>query len=115
MPVTKEGYKPCWEWLLLQEEHERVLALRHIASGEEWSCVSHEFVPLTVGMGGVVAECFPHSWYKVKLDGMGQITLRNRVVLGLVIPYGEAAPSRYGVKPTRKESPGVQVNLDGIL
>ena len=37
MPVRKGGYKPRQEWLLLQEEREKALVKRHLASGEAWA------------------------------------------------------------------------------
>ena len=49
MPIPKGGYKPRWEWLLLQEEREKALAKRHVASEEEWSKATHPLVPLMVG------------------------------------------------------------------
>ena len=76
IPIAKGGYKPCREWLLLQEEREKALARRHVASEEEWSRSTHPLVPLVLGTvvsvqnqrgtnknkwdnSGVILECLP--------------------------------------------------------
>ena len=57
---------------------------------------------------GVVVECLPHSQYKVKLDRTGRVTLRNRVALRRIIPYGVSIPIGSGLELKREASTGVQ-------
>ena len=108
-----------------KEEREKALARRHVASEEEWSRATHPLVPLAIGtvisvqnqMGlnktkwdnsGVIVECIPHSQYKVKLAGTGRITLRNRVALRHIVPYGVSIPTGSGLELERLAGTGVQ-------
>ena len=94
MPITKGGYQPRREWLLLQEERENAQAKGHLASKEAWTRATHPLVPLVPGtlvsvqkQGGphnnnwvhlsLVVECMPNSQFKMKLDGSGRVILRN--------------------------------------
>ena len=104
VPIRKYGYKPCREWLLVQEERERALARRHVASREPWDRAIRPLTPLVVGTIvsvqsqrgdnkdkwdnlGVIMECLPLDWYKVRIDGSGRITLGNCVTLRQIIPF----------------------------
>ena len=44
----------------------------------------------------------------MKLDGTGQVTLRNRVSLRCIVPYGASVPKEDGLKLRREESLRVQ-------
>ena len=98
MLICKGRCRPRKEWLLLQEEWEKALVRRHLASGEQWIRATHTLVPLAPGTivsvqnqrgphknkwdhSGMVVECLLNSQYKVKIDGTGRVTLRNRVIL----------------------------------
>ena len=132
LPISKGGYKPQREWLLLQEDREKALAKRHQASEEAWSTATHKLVPLGVGTvvsvqnqrgrnknkwdnSGVVVECLPFSQYKVKLDGTGRVTLRNRVALRRIVPYGVSVPDEGRLKLERSSGTGMQKGPPGTL
>ena len=91
---------------------------------EEWGKATHPLVPLAIGTvvsvqnqrgpnktkwdnSGVIVECLPHSQYKVKLDGTGHVTLRNRVTLRCIIPYSVSNPIGRGLELKREASTGV--------
>jgi hypothetical protein len=50
---------------------------------------------------GVVVEAMPHHKYKVKMDGTGRVTIRNRIYLRPIMPYGSA-----GVQQQVRGPPG---------
>ena len=71
MPIAKGGYKPHWDWLLLQEEREKALARWHVTSEEEWSKATHPLVPLAIGTVVVVQN--QRGQNKNKWDNSGVI------------------------------------------
>ena len=104
IPVVRGNYVPRKEWLLTQSDREVALARRHEVKQEELSRATKTLVPLEVGTvvrlqnqrgphkqrwdrSGVVIEVLPFSQYKVRVDGTGRVTLRNRVFLRRIIPY----------------------------
>ena len=73
-------------------------------SEKAWNRATHPLIPLMVGTvvsvqnqrgrnstkwdkSGVVVECLPFNQYRVRIDGTGRITLRNRVALQRIIPF----------------------------
>ena len=104
MPVQPGKYRPKAEWLLTMEQREKALARRHRAKGEELVRGTKDHTPLVPGTvvlvqnqvgpsankwdksGLVVADC-GNSQYRVKLDGSGRITLRNRAFLKRIVPF----------------------------
>ena len=69
---------------------------------------------------GVVVEALGNSQYKVKVDGSGRITLRNRIFLKRITPYAQVVEpdvaredlqrndfqGQVGPGPIREEAPG---------
>ena len=118
---------------MTMEQRELALAKRHRAKGEELARGTKEHTPLAPGTvvlvqnqvgpsanrwdksGLVVADC-GNSQYRVKLDGSGRITLRNRAFLKRIVPFqGREEPSsrprevvldRKGPSSTRLEMQG---------
>ena len=104
MPVQPGKYQPRAEWLLTMEQREKALAKRHRAKGEELARGTKDHTPLVPGTvvlvqnqvgpsankwdkSGLVVEDCGNSQYRVKLDGSGSLTLRNRAFLKRIIPY----------------------------
>ena len=106
IPVSPGKYQSRREWLLTQEEREKALCRRHLVKGEELSRGVKVQTPLALGTvvriqnqrgphklkwdkSGVVVEALGNSQYKVKVDGSGRITLRNRIFLKRITPYAQ--------------------------
>ena len=104
IPVVRGNYVPRKEWLLTQSDREVALARRHEVKQDELSRATKTLVPLEVGTvvrlqnqrgphkqrwdrSEVVIEVLLFSQYKVRVDGTGRVTLRNRVFLRRIIPY----------------------------
>ena len=49
-----------------------------------------------------------YSQYKVRLDRTGRVTLRNRVALRWIVPYGVSVPIGGGLELERSAGTGVQ-------
>ena len=105
IPVKKEAYMPRKEWLLDAEQRELALAKRHLLKREELTLGSKELQPLNLGQdvsvqnqtgphklkwdkSGVVVAVLPFHKYHVKMDGTGRVSVRNRVFLRAILPYG---------------------------
>ena len=139
IPVVKKKYEPREEWLLTREQREQALMKRHLIKGEELSRGTRQMTPLEVGnvvqiqnqtgphklkwdKSGVVVECLGNSQYKVKVDGSGRITLRNRIYLKRVVTYptveakersGTLEIQRSDYKGPKETSPLVTVTPSG--
>jgi hypothetical protein len=105
IPVKKDAYKPRKEWVLDAERRELALAKRHLLKKEVLMATTKELLPLALGQdvsvqnqtgpdklkwdkSGVVVAALPHHQYKIKMDGTGRVSLRNRVFLRAILPYG---------------------------
>jgi hypothetical protein len=117
IPVVRDHYKPRQEWLLDAERREQALARRHILKKESLTMGSKELRPLPLGQvvsvqnqtgvnklkwdkSGTIVESLPNHQYKVKMDGTGRVSLRNRIYLRAILPYGAAGvPSHQLVTP----------------
>ena len=103
MPVNPSNYKPTREWLLLKEQRELALAKRYARQEEVWSEHTKTLPELPAGAQvsvqnqagnkpkrwdrtGTIVEVLPHQQYKVRMDGSGDITLRNRRFLRKITP-----------------------------
>ena len=95
VPVQPGKYQPRKEWLLTQEQREVALSKRHRVKGAELALGTRDHLPLVPGTvvliqnqveprarkwdkSGVVVADMGHSQYKVRVDGSGRVTLRNR-------------------------------------
>ena len=103
LPVNPSNYKPTREWLLLKEQRTLALAKRYGRMEERWSEHTRELPKLPLGATvavqnqhgnkpkrwdrtGVIVEILPHLQYKVKMDGSGDVSLRNRRFLRKITP-----------------------------
>ena len=133
--IKEGGLKPRRELLLLQEEHEKAMKKRHLASGESWSMATSSLVPLVVGTvvsvqnqrgsnktkwdySGVVVETLPNFQYKVRLDRSRWVTLRNRVFFRRIIHFSLVVNDPLPLdrlEVAKKAEIGVQEELVGSL
>ena len=104
IPAPLGRYCPHQTWKETLENREKALAIRHSREREKWSLNTKELNPLNVGdhvyvqnlvgnnplkweKTGLVIEALPYRQYKIKLDGTGRITLRNRKGLRKFTPF----------------------------
>ena len=98
LPILPGNFRPKQEWILSQEQREVALARRYESQGERLTRGTKTLPSLQVGdlvsvqnqagprakkwdKTGVVVETLEHDQYRVKVDGSGQTTLRNRQFL----------------------------------
>ena len=103
MPSNPANYRPSKEWLVTKEMRELALAKRYARQGEVWGEHTKELPKLALGTTvsvqnqhgtkpkywdrtGTIVEVLPHQQYKVKMDGSGDVSLRNRRFLKKIIP-----------------------------
>jgi hypothetical protein len=104
MPVLPQKYKPRAEWLLTMEQRENALARRHAKQGAVLSEHTKQLEPLKVSdivmvqnqrghhakkwdKSGTVVEIMGHDQYRIRMDGSGRTTLRNRRFLRPFTPF----------------------------
>lgn len=114
---------------MTQEQREVALSKRHRIKGAELALGTKDHLPLVPGMvvmiqnqvgprarkwdkSGVVVADMGHSQYKVRVDGSGRITLRNRSFLKRIVPYSqvrtEAESKDLDLKRNKYEGPELQ-------
>ena len=103
LPANPESYKPSKEWLVIKEQRELALAKRYAKQEEVWSEHTKTLPELPVGTmvrvqnqagnkpkrwdrTGLIVEVLPHLQYRVRMDGSGDISLRNRRFLRKITP-----------------------------
>ena len=103
MPSNPASFRPSKEWLVTKEQRELALAKRYARQEEVWSEHTKTLAELPVGAvvsvqnqagnkpkrwdrTGTVVETLPHQQYKVRMDGSGDISLRNRRFLRRITP-----------------------------
>ena len=105
IPVKPGQFKPRQEWILTCEAREKALSRRHLVKQEVLTEHTKTLPPLKVGdvvsiqnqkgnhplkwdRSGVVVEVLQFDKYRVKTDGSGIPTVRNRRFLKKIWPYG---------------------------
>ena len=103
MPTLDEALKIRKEWLLAADDRETALRKRHIKLIEKYNDTARELPELSVSdhvavqnqsgnypkrwdKTGKIVETLPYRQYKVKMDGSGRVTLRNRKFLRQIVP-----------------------------
>jgi len=104
IPAPLGKYCPHQTWQETLENREKALAIRHSREKEKWTEHTRELQPLDIGdhvyvqnlvgnnprrweRTGIVIEILPHKQYRIKLDGTGRVTLRNRKGLRKFTPF----------------------------
>ena len=103
MPSLQEAYTVRKEWRIAADEREMALRKRHIKNIETYNEHSKDLVDLNArdvvavqnqngnhpkrwDRTGKIIEKLPFRQYKVKMDGSGRVTLRNRRFLRKIDP-----------------------------
>ena len=96
------------EWRITMEQRETALARRHAKREKDLTEHTKVLVPLRVGQvvlvqnqsgnnplrwnrSGQVVEVLPFDQYRIKMDGTGRSSLRNRKFLRAIIPFSQSA------------------------
>ena len=115
LPVRPGQYSPSEVWVDCRETREMAFRTRIQRGAERWSQNSRDLRPLKPGMRvmlqnqhgggkaakrwdrtGLVLDDLGHNKYRVKVDGSGRVTDRNRQFLRQFTPVTQAQP---GPKP----------------
>ena len=113
MPIKPGKFRPQEGWRLAQEDREKALRIRYCRGKEIWSEHTKKLPRLSVGdrvliqnqwgtpkmakrwdRSGVVLEVGDYDQYKVKVDGSGRVSTRNRRFLRKVQPYQPRQPAQ---------------------
>ena len=92
IPAQPSLYKPHPEWIKAAEQREEMLAQRNQKLSERYNISAHSLPHLSEGdrvaiqnqtnklwsTTGKIVECLPNRQYKIRVDGSGRVTLRNR-------------------------------------
>ncbi len=128
IPIPHLGYIPSSTWQKHRDHREATLAHRHRLGEERWTRNTRPLPPLHIGdyvlvqnqrgphptkwdLTGIVLEVAPYDQYRVKIDGSGRLSLRNRKFLRKYTPYhppparerGDTALRRSETHTTTKE------------
>ena len=92
VPSHPTLYKPHAEWITAARNREKSLSQRNARLIEKYNRTAHTLRPLLKGQivsiqctnnnrwntTGQIIETLPHNQYRIRVDGSGRITLRNR-------------------------------------
>lgn len=90
IPVNPSHYQLHKDWIISAEEREKLYAHRNQTLQDAYNTTAHPLQPLTVqtavmvqtdgkwDKSGYIIEALPHRQYRVRVDGSGRVTLRNR-------------------------------------
>ena len=95
IPCRPGDYEPRAEWILTREQRENALSRRYEMMGQRLKFGTKTLNKLAIGnivsvqnqtgprakkwdKTGVIVETLPYDQYRIKMDGSGQVTLRNR-------------------------------------
>jgi transposase InsO family protein len=104
VPVNPAHYQLHRDWILSAEEREGLYAHRNQGLQDAYNRTAHPLQPLATqtsvmvqtngkwDKSGQVVEVLPHRQYRIKVDGSGRVTLRNRRFLR-PIPSSSASPT----------------------
>ena len=103
MPSIQDVYNIREEWQVAADKREAALQKRHAKIIETYNSHTKELEPLNIrdhvavqnqngnhpnrwDKTGVVVERLPHRQYKIRMDGSGRVSLRNRKFLKNILP-----------------------------
>ena len=91
IPVSRGRLQPHKEWVIAAQEREKAFAKRNNAIEERYNAHTKTLNPLKPqthvriqegnkkwSKTGTVVECLPYNQYRIKVDGSGRVTTRNR-------------------------------------
>ena len=115
IPTHPKHYRLHKEWILSADEREKAFASRNERTETRYDSVTHPLSQLAVqtivriqsggkwNKTGRIVEVLPNRQYRIKVDGSGRVTLRNRRFLKAVelnAPTTMPTPSRGTLKPS---------------
>ena len=108
VPAHPTLYKPHRDWVMAANCREGLLAERNAKLTVEYNRTAHELPILQVGdyvaiqnqvtkrwdISGLVVEVLPNRQYRIRVDGSGRVTLRNRRFMKkILMPRSQIIPS----------------------
>ena len=104
------------EWRLTMEKREQALARRHARQEQLLSEHTKTLVPLKVSdvvsiqnqhgphplkwdKSGTVVEVMQYDQYKIRMDGSGRVSVRNRKFLKKIVPFNSISPTGHSMHP----------------
>ena len=123
IPILPLNYKPREEWRLTMEQREIALSKRHIRQEKLLREHTKTLTPLTQNAvvmvqnqtgrhalkwdkSGTIVEVLPYDQYRIKMDGSGRVSTRNRKFIRPISPYSLSRD-----RPT----PDVDISLAGEI
>ena len=117
IPAHPTRYRLHKEWVTSAEEREKAFGRRNLRLQTEYNCHASPLPPLTVTSGvrinekgkwektGRIVEALPNRQYRIRMDGSGRVTLRNRRFLRPTSCKGNnPIPSADGIDNRSEES-----------
>ena len=136
IPPQPTLYNPHADWTAAAKNREAILSRRNARLIEQYNKTTHNLCPLQKGQivtlqrpttrrwdtTGQVVETLPNHQYRVRVDGSGRITLRNRRFLRKLetpttpppIPSTEPETSTPNPNPLKPNTPVLQTMGTGI-
>ena len=103
LPANPRHYQLHKEWVISASEREEAFAKTNQGAEYRFNRNAHTLTPLSAqtavrvqskglwNKSGRIVEALPHRQYRVRLDGSGRITLRNRKFLKPVVTSSNAS------------------------
>ena len=132
-PVHPQNFQPRPEWLLTAEQREVALARRHARQGAVLTEHTKVLKPLNMSnvvlvqnqagrrgkkwdRTGVVIEVLDHDQYRIRMDGSGRSSLRNRRFLKSITPFNSHIRQSVDMTPPQaRDRPHAQTDDDQHL
>ena len=116
LPVKPGRYKPRQEWMMTMEKREQALARRHARQEQLLSEHTKTLPPLKVSdvvsiqnqhgphplkwdKSGTVVEVMQYDQYKIRMDGSGRASIRNRKFLKKIVPFNSVTRTGHSLHP----------------
>ena len=117
------------EWRLTMEQREKALARRHARRGKDLTEHTKVLAPLAVGQvvlvqnqsgnnplrwdrSGQIVEILPFDQYRIKMDGTGRSSLRNRKFLRAITPFSNSSRETSSTTPYTSLANDLEVNTE---
>ena len=130
LPVHPSLYKPHKKWIHAALNRENLVSQRNLKLSEKYNLTAHSLCSLELGdivavqnkqkrwtKTGIIVEKLDNRQYRVRMDGSGRITLRNRRFLRKVSPSvrqptGGIIPSATIPPPATSDKTARRVNFN---
>lgn len=106
IPTRPRLYRPHRDWVVAAQQREAALSSRNAKLVERYNQTAHPLSPFAVGdmvalqnkrnrrwdRTGRVVERLPNRQYKIRVDGSGRVTIRNRRFLRIWLARNQPQP-----------------------